>query len=249
MNTGAGDTLSVDRSTASKFGVYAALMNYSRTSFVAYLEQGVESWASLEGQWLTFSAWLYSNTSDTVRLRIWDWDGTSESAGSSLHTGTGWEHITVSKLIRSGLTSYSAWPHSFGIRVGMVFEQSVTGARIDGATLVVGKYPEGVPYVPLDPATDLNRARRYCIYHNAFQDGTLFSGGDVTSGGAYWATFTFPTIMESTPTITMTNVANSNFPATVGGAAGVSNKAFYEGRVANGTGRGYFGSTVLAEVT
>ena len=251
VNTGAGDTLSVDRTTAPKFGTYAALMNYSRASFVAYCEQGVETWASLEGQWLTFSAWLYANTPNAVRLRIWDWTGASASEGSNFHTGTGWEHITVSKLIRSGLTSYSAWPHSFGIRVGMVFEQNITGARIDGAMLVPGKYPEGVPYIPRHPADDWESCYRFYQAGPDFSSGATWNGDVQTVTGDYWAGRDFLTPMYATPTVNVTGSSqDARFVAGPSAVNGITSNGFWTARTVSGsTGRGWFTDYFTAEVT
>jgi len=69
--------------------------------------------------------------------------------------------------------------------------------------------------------------------------------GDVTSGQTYYAQYDFKDTMRAIPTITLTNVSQINFPATVGATTDTI-YGFHEGRVANGTGRGFFGSSYTA---
>jgi len=244
-------TLSITQDTSNQlFGDSCIAAVYSAsTAGSQIINQGIEQYKSLEGLWLTFSIWAKTSTADSVVAGINDYDGsTNETATSNIHTGSGnWEQLTVTKLIRTGLQPFAAIPHSFGMQVKLSTRLDCT-VYVDGAMLVVGKFPEGVPYVPTPPAIDLLKAYRYYQSSgNAFGNGLQFMG-DVTSGLTYYAASNFPVEMQATPTVTLTHNSSSNFP----GAAGTTVTRQHgcgEYRVANGTGRGFYGTLWTAEVT
>jgi hypothetical protein len=126
------------------------------------IDQGVEAYKSLEGQWVTFSLWV-KTTCRKFSVAIIDYVSSGEGSGGGYHCGTGeWQQITETKLIRTGLTSGPGdWPHGFGIRVGIWFWEAHSGSLIDGAMLVPGYYPEGVPYAPLQHSREIKRCHRY----------------------------------------------------------------------------------------
>lgn len=96
---------------------------------------------------------------------------------------------------------------------------------------------------------ELELCERYYLENSSGDgDATLFSG-NVTSGSSYSAKHTFRTNMRATPTMTATNAAATNFPAT-SGTFGSGAKGFSESRVANATGPGVFQSfwTASAEI-
>ena len=125
----------------------------------AGVQQGIESYRQLEGLTLTFSVDVYASTASVFAF-LTDYNGT-EDVVSVHHTGGGvWQRLTVVKTIRSGLLSKVNWPHQFGIRCGVAGGGSTT-YYMDNATLVVGNFPEGIPFAPLDPATDMARCQRF----------------------------------------------------------------------------------------
>lgn len=62
--------------------------------------------------------------------------------------------------------------------------------------------------------------------------------GDVTTGNTYLAFVLFRVRKHTTPTVTLTNVTNAGFPATVGSVGGPVATGYYEARVANATAAG-----------
>ena len=145
-------SVSVSRNSASKFGEYCA--DVSVSGFVgAWFQQGIERGFSLEGLWVTLSMWVKCSKEDSVRIGISDYVSSFEREESSYHTGSGdWEQLTVSKKIRSSLNSPAGvYPHSFPIVVGVDFSVDVSNVLVDGAMLVLGYYPEGIPFVPPNP--------------------------------------------------------------------------------------------------
>lgn len=148
------------RSISPLYGTYSAKLTMVGAVEMNF-SQGVENYKSLEGQYLTFSMWCKTSLPNALRVRIADYDGGVEDSYSSYHSGGGgWEHLTAIKLIRTGLTPYAPWEHSFGIRVSAFL--SVAGdAWVDGATLAFGNFPQGLPYIPLNPAEDVMRCERF----------------------------------------------------------------------------------------
>jgi hypothetical protein len=83
---------------------------------------------------------------------------------SGIHPGdNSWHVLTVTKQIRTGLSGGGslAWAYNFGIVAGIQFAVPVTAALVDNAMLVVGNYPEGVPFVPANPNADMRRCQRF----------------------------------------------------------------------------------------
>jgi len=242
-----GESHSCEReSTNKKFGTYSVKYTGTDIENGGGVQQGIEHYKSLEGLWLTFSVWVKTTKSD-VHLHIVDYDGSLDTVASADHSGGGdWEQLTVTKQIRTGLTTYAGHPHSFGLRVGCTFPSGTGTFYADGASLVVGEYRSGVDFLPLNPAEDMQRCERFYQTEGVFALG--FSGNAV-NGVTYYAFSSFHTAMYAIPTITLTDGGASGFPA-VPGVVSVSNKTIREARVCNDAlSSDYFSSAWKAEVT
>jgi len=90
--------------------------------------------------------------------------------------------------------------------------------------------------------SDLALCRRY--YESG--DWTEFSG-NVTSGSAYYSRTTYSIRKRTTPTVVLTHVGASGFPAAAGVVSNNNNHSFTEGRTASGTGVGRFNSSWTAD--
>jgi hypothetical protein len=134
----------------------------------AHIRQGIESYKSLEGRVVTFSCWVKADVADNVRIGIYDYNGSTDQVNSARNLTTDWEQLVVTKTIATGLTTYAQYPHNFGMMVIVqIFDPG--SVRIDSATLVVGDFPKGIPFVPLNPAEDQARCERFfeakSVYH------------------------------------------------------------------------------------
>lgn len=54
----------------------------------------------LFGEYVTFSAWVYTTNVEDIYISIYDYAGSWNNVNSSNHTGSGWELLTVTKQIR-----------------------------------------------------------------------------------------------------------------------------------------------------
>ena len=241
-----GGTTTYQQSSSPYSGSYAADVNYTGTQR-ADLFQGIESYKSLEDLWLTFSVWVKTSAS-AVTVGISDYVSAQENSAVATHSGSGnWERLTAIKKVRTGLTSFGSWPHSFAL-IAWINTAGPAQFFADGATLVVGKFPEGVPFVPPQPANDFHSACRfYQRSPSQFAQG-IYLMGEVTTGFTYFGNATFPVMMQSTPTMTLVNHSVSLFPGTTT-STGSNTRGVYQGQVASGTGKGYFSTTWHAEVT
>ena len=212
-----GTGQSVSRSASPKSGVYG--LSYTNTSGAARsLNQGVEAYKSLEGLYVTFSVWVNCATASMARAFITDYVAAQESVVSGYHTGGGaWERLTAVKLIRTGLATYASHPHSFGVQVGIVVDGNVTGMLIDGASLVLGNFPQGVPFLPLNPAEDMQRCERF------YEGGASWmfqgiSGVSLSQNRQTWQ-IDFKTLKSAAATVTGTpSGGNGTWDGIIGGA-------------------------------
>jgi hypothetical protein len=191
-----GGTLSVTREAVVKnTGVYS-LKAVQAVFPNSGLSQGIEGYKSFEGMTLTFSCWV--NTTDTnTFVFLSDYDGSVVNAISSPHSGSGqWERLTVVKTIRTGLTTVASFPHSFGMRVGVTSGNAAATYYIDGATLVVGNFPEGVPFVPANTAEDMQRCERF------YETGVLLWQGYSSSAWEPSYSWSYHTKKYAIPTAT-----------------------------------------------
>lgn len=154
--------MSVTRFATPLSGTYCITATTTGASVDIAIEQGIEAYKSLQGLWVTLSVSVKTSVANCNRAWISDYDGsTQNTVASALHTGSGnWERLSCTKLIRPTLQSNPLWPHSFGIDCGVHFNNAAT-ALIDDATLVIGNYPEGVPFIPKNPEEDFRDCQRF----------------------------------------------------------------------------------------
>jgi hypothetical protein len=209
-------TWSVVPSASPYSGVNCASVTASGT-VVGYLIQGVELWQTLQAQTITFSCWVKCSVASAARLFIADYTAAgSQTTASAFHTGSGnWERLTVVRTIRSALTpNVATWPHGFPIIMMVAFGQPVTGALVDGATCVIGNYPEGVSYVPQMPAEELRRCQRFFEVHGGKVGGHPAFMNYGYAGLSFVLTQQFKEQKFATPTCTVSgNWTLTNLPS------------------------------------
>lgn len=249
VHGGNATSFSVQRNASPKFGNYCAECTVTAPpGSYAYVQQGVEDYKSLEGQWVTYSVWVRASLENAVRLSFFDWNGSTSDGGfSDWHTGSGdWEQLVFTKKIRTGLSQHTTTAHNFGIYASVLGYGDVVYS-VDGAVLVEGYYPEGVPFVPPNPATDLERCQRFYQGWDGTYGSVAMCREDVVISNTYWVDYWFPTPMYATPTLTLLQWGSSGFPA-VSGTIQLGNKGFKEYRTALATTGGYFFSSWNAEI-
>lgn len=215
-----GGSVSIVPSAAAYMGAYCMSFDFTFVSASGGVRQGIENWRQLEGQWITFSVWVQSSVSCNAGIN--DWNGaTQDAVVSNTHTGGGgWERLTVVKKIRTGLASGSAsFPHGYGVMVHVF--SGVSGLLlIDAATCAVGEYRDGVDFLPLNPADDMNRCQRFYEVHSGPYSVPGFHGM-YANGGSQLVTIStsFNTRKAATPTMSKAGtwaVANCSQPAIYG---------------------------------
>jgi hypothetical protein len=192
-----GDTLSVSRDTthadvAVSTICAAVTFTYSAGGGVSGVYQPIKQadGAQLGGRTVTFSARVWANIANAVRL-----DASSDGTGggstySAYHSGgSTYQTLSVTKAIPADATYF--YPV-------FRFGASCT-AYLDNANLVVGSQP--ADYVPLHPADDLARCLRY--YEKLGGQATaLWFGCYQAAAGAGGQTAFFAVKKAVTPTLT-----------------------------------------------
>lgn len=247
----AGNSISVSRNSADKkFGNYCAEVTLTGLGGgeYSYIQQGVENAKQLEGLDITLTIWVKASSANTVRLALYDWNGSVATGGfSDWHSGSGeWEPITMTHTVNTGLVPTTTTAHLFPLYFS-VLGYADTTFYVDGATLVLGNFPQGMPFIPLNPAEDMQRCQRFYCKSTNSADGlvhyTYAVSGDSSTGA-----LTFPVTMQAVPTVTVTNEVSYRYPASYASlVAGVG--GFREGHIASATGTGYWRSQYTAEVT
>jgi hypothetical protein len=212
------ETLSVSRDASPKIGLYDAICTaVTAPGGSVGIKQGIENYKSYEGLYVTFSAWVKTSTSSAVQLVIEDNSGVGGGGEiSDPHTGSGnWERLTVSKRIQTGLVGTALLPHSSAIGISIASSASAT-FQADGASLVVGNFPGGVPYDLVPSGEDLGRCQRF-YYKSKGQIGRHVDGPLVAQN---MHTIPFPSPMAAIPTITLSNIvfAGTGIPPLTGTA-------------------------------
>jgi len=94
-----------------------------------------------------------------------------------------------------------------------------------------------------DPEDQKLKCKRFYARYDSL---SLFWRGNTTSGQGYATQISLPAPMYKTPTVTATNISNSNFNPVVG-TLQYDKQLIRETRTATGTGTGYFSSTYAAD--
>ena len=249
MAVNSGVTPNLVRSTDAKFGDYSLDMQVEGCS----IGHTIESWRELMGKWITFSCWVKCPKENGCLLLLTGWNGTTEASDVVWNTGSpNWEQMVGTFQVPTNLTPSGIpgfFPHAFPLRVGVSF---FAPGKLDGCVVAEGYHPEGLDYVPSNPAQDLENCQRF---YQASDGGSTDYGGmlryrqDVAAGSVYWGSMWFRTPMYALPTVSLTNVGASRFPTTPG-TVQRDTKGFKEYRTASTTGAsGYFVSNWTAEVT
>lgn len=215
----ASDTLAISRKAATiKFGRFSLKAVKTGANDSAFIRQGIEAYKSIEGLYVTFCAWVYTSTGSAARIAIGDYVSSEERANSGYHTGGGgWEQLKVTKQIRSSLAAYASYPHSFGAAAIVEIAPAAT-VYIDSAVLVVADvpFPEGLSYVPPNPASDLARCERFYEFIGAV--GTAYPAAYFYGSASLTASipYGFRARKYGIPTVTKTGtwgVANCSQPS------------------------------------
>jgi hypothetical protein len=146
----ATSTASVSRNQATLDVGSASSLAYTYTYAAGgsgNIQQKIEDAAQLAGRTVTFTVRLFTTVPGVV-VQIVDSGGL---LGSSPNTTTNtWETVSVTKIINSGITSFT---------VQIVMPLASTTCYIDNCVLSVGSTP--ALYRPLHPADDFARCLRY----------------------------------------------------------------------------------------
>jgi hypothetical protein len=146
-------TLAVSRiaSTIGSKGYSAQIVYTHADGGWAYLHEPLDSEqvTQLKGKSLSFSVKVKSTVAGAVSVGIVDDAGSSTSANS---TGTDEETLTVTRTISASTTAIAVAINVYMAGVSCTVEAN-------DAMLVVGSTPQ--PYVPLHPAEEMERCRRF----------------------------------------------------------------------------------------
>jgi hypothetical protein len=201
---GGSDVVTVSRATGAKFGNYCLQSVYAIGGVEGQIQQGVEGWKSLIGFPITFSVWVKTSTAgvsvDIVYNMI---DGTHGASGpTASHSGSGeWELLTaVLNPVPAGVLATPGLPHNTGIACMVISSQSGT-ALIDGASLVVGRFPYGVDFNPVSPAEDWTRCQRYYTKMTGMQFDRSMNVAGISR-----ETQPFQQAMAAVPALTISNL-------------------------------------------
>ena len=168
------------------------------------------------------------------------------------------EEATQTFNLSTTLTRYSfttADPVSTLVtQLGLLFSYEPAGTagandwfEITGVQLESGEQTNIFTRAFQNPVGEENACYRYFISSDASVWGGTFSG-NVTSGVAYYAHYSFPTKMKRAPDVVLTNVGASGFATAVGTVQQASTTGFVETRNANATANGgFFASRFTAD--
>jgi hypothetical protein len=172
----------------------------------------------------TSGTWL---TDNGAGVRV----GFGLGAGSNRTASVGWATPAVSNT-KAKVTGGVDWIATSGATF-----------YITGVQLEVGSV--ATPFERRPFGTELMLCQRYYEFNSSVFSNPMFSG-NITSSFTYYANGVFKVTKRANPTVTLTSTFGQNFPNTSGGAFEISTNSFYEPRIANGTGQGYFSSTFTA---
>ena len=136
INSGGSPTF-LRNSSYVKYGNYSLTITTNNVGFRQNLEDYYNVTQFREKTY-TLGAWVYSNVADRVSVRIND----GVARDSTLHTGSGWEYLKVTKTISSTATVLRP-------QMWITSGTSVT-ATIDGAIMVEGRIVSAYSPKPLE---------------------------------------------------------------------------------------------------
>lgn len=225
--------------------------------------QPIENVSRLSGATLTLSFYAKASASMDIAVDLFQYFGTGGSPSAQVggigaqkfSLTTAWQlfESTITLPSISGKTLGSNGDDSTNLRfwfdAGSDFDSLTDTLGQQSGTfdlseiqIEFGSVKTRFEILPLSEIYE--RCQRY--YFKSGSYGIFFSG-NVTSGQKYYATFSFPTTMRTTPTIVFTNLGVSNFAATPGTQVGTDPHIVGEERTANGTGAGFFATSFTAD--
>lgn len=225
---------------------YALRVTGAASNTTTWVAQRIESNLAAQVANLPVTLSFYAASNTLTQLRI------GYGAASVVDThGSTVNDTNIDIPITSTLTHYSisfTAPSTFSNGAYVSFfsngpllaGQTIT---ITGVQLEEGSY--ATPFEQRPIGTELALCQRYYEFNSSTFSNPMFSG-NVTTGANYYSNGVFKVTKRATPTVTLTNTFGSRFPSSAGAAAAISLDSFYEFRVANSTGDGYFSSTFTA---
>ena len=209
---------------------------------------------AVSGLTVAFSVWVYGGstgiTIDRCRLEV---DLDNAGAGDStnnLITGTftaastTWARLTGTVTMPTISTTRGSDP-TLRLVVGCTSSQSAQLTDVEFAAPKLEIGPTQTRYTPPDPGQELEACMRHYQYGDNTDKGTAIWVGYATNGSIFVSSIYLRPEMYSTPTVSLTNLSATNFPATPS-ANNTSTKGFEDRRTANGTGYGSFRSAWTA---
>lgn len=146
-----GDVLIVEpdsADTASALSTRSMKVTCTRSSDPRII-QDVQDYKALRGRRLMFRVWVKAFATNACWLGIHD--GVGATYGTHANTGTGWELISVERLVDSAAT-----------QVRLYIMLGASGVyRFDNADLAVGHLGPDVPFYPRNPAVEKERANQF----------------------------------------------------------------------------------------
>lgn len=215
------------------------------------LTQSVEGVRTFAGQEVTVSFYAKASSSITLtEIRLQQSFGTGGTFSATVDTdiatniavGTSWQKHTFTGTLPS--ISGKTIGTDNNDRLNCSFRLPLTGTfTFDIAKVQLEPGPIATPFEHRPIGTELALCQRY--YQQSRGNVSRFSG-NVTSAADYYATAVFMTAMRAVPIVTLSNSANTNFPATAKTVTPLE-QGYAEIRTANGSGPAVFQSAWTAD--
>ena len=159
--TATGTGVAIERSTDYiRSGTYSAKLTNGAAE-VAWLYQTIPSPDDWRGKIIILRSWLWCNAANRIRVMVQDYNGVSYNQGiSAYHTGSGWECLEVSLVIRDeSLTFIQAYVAavSAGASIPFYFDDAVF---IEGDSFGIQSSTENA-YYPLENLYDKDMANPF----------------------------------------------------------------------------------------
>jgi hypothetical protein len=240
----------------------AAVTSSAGASNLCLVSQRIEDVRTLAGQDATVSFYAKADAAKPIALELTHFFGSGGSPSATVATigsqkfnlTTSWQKFTATISIPSisgktlGSDNNSRLQINLWLDAGSGLNANTDSLGQQSGTFDIAQVQveQGSVATPFE-ARPIGVERSLCERYYEISNGNLsFFTGNVTNGELYSAQVGFAVTKRALPTVTLTNSANQNFSSSVG-ANVVGSKGFYETRTANGTGRGGFVSTWLAD--